>query len=464
MGNIGTDNSVLLGTAELVNYVVFCVCAFLTGAVFPTVGPKLLMCLAGAAFATGVTLVYFSKVAGWMRVVGAVAQGGGAGMVWTCQTALINSYASALERIVYLRDFWFVFTTSGVMCGIVIMVVPRDVEVSHLTFCLLLGVMLVSACLSACLISDPNAVMRTDGSPVLFLKSASLKSDFSLLISAAGDSVMIKMMPLILTSAWSDTYEFRRLIPSLLDREAQGLTIAFYSVAQMIGVQLLVVVVGTRRLEAHRRDKAAFLLHCILCVIAFGSTLLLQYLFTCGVGWEKGDGHCSPARGSAGTNICPPGYKWVSGCNLGSGDLEYLSILTTVVLMGMQNAVQHCWGLWVLSMHADGSVATNVRYAAYFRSIEGAGAGISWALDRTALSSGAQLVICTVLVGLGTASSCVAADRLSEKSHEQPSQVNAKSVRFQTGHKRAYGPLSEENDNDSLDSAWPNSTDNLLRS
>ncbi|KAH0477689.1 MAG: hypothetical protein KVP17_004705 [Porospora cf. gigantea B] len=458
MGKIGTNNSVLVGTAELVNYVVFCVCAFLTGGVFHTVGPQLLMCLAGTAFAAGVTLVYFSKSAGWMRVVGAVAHGGGAGIVWTCQTALINSYASALERAVYLRDFWLVFNTSGVMCGIITMVVPRDGHVSHLTFCLLLGVMLVSACLSTCLISDPNAVVRTDGSPVLFLKPASLKYDFSLLISAAGDSVMFKMMPLILTSAWADTYEFRRLVPSLFNREAQGLTIALYSVAQMIGVQLLVAVVGSRRLEAHRRDKAGFLLHCILCLIAFGSTLLLQYLFTCESGWEKGDGHCAPARGSAGSKICPPGYKWVAGCNLGSGDLEYLSILATVVLMGMQNAVQHCWGLWILSTHAGGSVAANVRYAAYFRSIECAGAGISWALDRTALSSGAQLIICTVLVGLATARACVAAD-------EQPSQANAKSVRSQTEHTmasvRVYGPLSEESDNDSLDSAWPSSTDDL---
>eukprot|EP00434_Breviolum_minutum_P013066 symbB.v1.2.011512.t1/scaffold777.1/size163462/3 len=381
LGNAGSNDAQIAAMANGCLYGTFAIFGYFGSVAFHLCGGKLLLSLGGLTYAFYATCIFFSAQIKALALLGGVVLGIGAGFFWAAQGSLMMAYATPKSRGRLISIFWVIFNLGGVVGGLLQFALNYHTEgaaASPISYFMFVIVMVLGALLAPILLAEPSAVIREDGSQVLFQQGDSALEEFKAALRALKDPFIQRNLLFYLASNWFYTYNFNGFNGHQFNIRTRGLNSAAFWAAQMAASMRFGQVLDA---DLPPRQRARYGMLLVAFALLLSLTLALQdsRQLSCDkghLGWDKGF-RCQ-------LDFWKDAQKcWYP--------------MAIFVLLGASDAIYQNYAYWLMSMAAGSDGRKTAMYSAVYKGVQSLGAGMAWTLDLSDISYWLQGLFCLSL-------------------------------------------------------------------
>ncbi|PWN45101.1 hypothetical protein IE81DRAFT_229549 [Ceraceosorus guamensis] len=360
LGAGGTQSPQLVNASNSATFSLMVVTGLLTPALVRLTSIKTALIIGTTGYApyaaTLYSKSYYGDKANWSIPFGASLCGISAGIFWAAEGAIALTYPEPKNRGRYL-SYWLSFRVMGQFVGGAILLglnaqANTAGSVSKSTY-LVLVILQALAPFVAALISPPEKVQRSDGSPVLLRMHSSLRAE----IKNTWKTLTTPRVLLVLPFMWQGTFSESLIGTYAADNftvRSRALGSLLSAVVGALGVIVLGLFLDWRKWSLNTRSKAGFLTIATMQAgwWIFAVVIMNRY------------------------NRIKPTYDWVDG-PWSSGFALYL-------LLQLGFNLQYEFMYFIIGGFGNGHEQV-VRLASILRATESAGQAVSYGINSTSL-------------------------------------------------------------------------------
>ncbi|KAF8584969.1 hypothetical protein K439DRAFT_1095597 [Ramaria rubella] len=272
LGLSGQVDSKISANANATLYATFAFGAFFAGSITNKLGsrPTLILGSLGYSLYIGSYLALnIHKNAGAFVIASGGVLGICAGLLWSAQGSLMLAYPIESQKGLYIGIFWSIFNLGGVVGAAVSLGQNFDSKTNSVDNGTYIGFVVLSGIgvLLPLAMTDPNKMIRTDGTKVTTPRHPSWKTEFYFLwIALRTDPFILLLFPLFFASNWFYTWQFNDYNGVLFNIRTRSLNNFCYWLSQIVGSLTIGILLDQRHLARRTR---AFLGWIVLFIMVF---------------------------------------------------------------------------------------------------------------------------------------------------------------------------------------------------
>ncbi|KIJ45194.1 hypothetical protein M422DRAFT_46992 [Sphaerobolus stellatus SS14] len=359
-GQNGKDGNVSANAQSAV-YATFAFASFFAGSINNKIGSRLTLLLGSMGYSLYIgsylALSFHPNAGGFVIASGAIL-GVCAGLLWSAQGSLMLAYPVESQKGMYIGLFWSVFNMGGVVGAAVSFGENFDSKTDSVNK----GTYIVFVALSALgvllpmLMTDPNKMIRTDGTKVATPRHPNWKTEFYFLwIALRTDPFILLLFPLFFVSNWFYTWQFNDYNAVLFNIRTRSLNNLCYWMSQIVGSLMIGYLLDQRGLTRRAR---AFLGWIVLFAMVF-VVHIWAYMY------QK-----NYTRQSVASQDNTMDFK----------DKGYPPRLVLYILCGVLDAMWQTAAYWMMGAMSN-DPAKLAYFTGFYKSLQSAGAAIIWRAD-----------------------------------------------------------------------------------
>ncbi|TDZ65241.1 UNC93-like protein 2 [Colletotrichum trifolii] len=212
LGAGGNASPFLNNAANALTYGLMSVGCFIAGGVTNKITAKWTLFIGAAFYTPYAAGLYFNNRYGneWFLLLGAALCGIGASLLWASEAAIAVGYPEAEKRGRYV-GIWMGIRQMGPLVGGAISL-ALNIKTSHkgkVAYTTYLGLVAISSLGApfALLLSQPQRVIRTDGTKIPYMKKTDLATEARAIWKQLRNKYMLLLIPVFLAGQFGTTYQ-----------------------------------------------------------------------------------------------------------------------------------------------------------------------------------------------------------------------------------------------------------------
>ncbi|KAF8508521.1 major facilitator superfamily domain-containing protein [Gautieria morchelliformis] len=369
LGLSGQVDSRVSANANSAIYATFAFGAFFAGSINNKLGSRPTLILGSLGYSVHISsylVLNIHRDAGGFVIASGAILGICAGLLWSAQGSLMLAYPIESQKGLYIGLFWSIFNLGGVVGA----AVPLGQNFrsktnsvdngTYITFVVLssLGVLI------PLLMTDPNKMIRTDGTKVTTPRHPSWKTEFYFLwVALRTDPSIIMLFPLFFASNWFYTWQFNDYNGVLFNIRTRSLNNFCYWLSQIVGSLAIGLLLDQRQLTRRTR---AFLGWIVLLFMVF-------VVHTWAYFYQKTYTRASTSAGN-------PAFV-----KMDFKDKGYPAKIWLYIVCGMLDAMWQTAAYWMMGAMSN-DPAKLAHFTGFYKSLQSAGAAGIWRADAVGIS------------------------------------------------------------------------------
>lgn len=412
LGAAGSDDPHVANLSNALLYIAFGIFGFFGGAMFNIFGNRVLFFVGGVSYVLYTVtqfLACYHPPLTPLAIAAGFLLGIGAAGLWTAQGASVAAYAPVGDEAKYISSFWMIFSLGGFFGGLLMAIgnwnlaqTDAPTRANSVSFLVLIGIMLLGPLISVTLLHPTEAVIKSDGEPVLLPKARTVGQELMAVLMGFFDTNMHLMALYFFMSIVWYAYFFNGLNDSLFNIRSRGVNSALFWLVEMGGTKIAQLLLDSERYSKQTQGTIFFWFLAIFANCVFVLGMYVQWCFE--GGWDK------TQRLASKIDFLDFGRSLLPMAALG--------------LFGLMDSLVQTYGMWLNSALAQGDTDKMARYFGFLKSIQSAGSATSWIIDAQGFSYRFQLVMCWILFVAALPTTLLAVMRLPAYRSEYDDEVN----------------------------------------
>ncbi|KAF8525090.1 MFS general substrate transporter [Hysterangium stoloniferum] len=368
LGLSGQIDSKISANANAAVYTTFAVAAFFSGSINNKLGSRLTLILGSTGYSLYIgsyLALNLHKNAGIFVISSGAILGVCAGLLWSAQGSLMLAYPVESQKGLYIGIFWSIFNLGGVVGAAVSFgenFRSKTNSVDNGTYIVFVVLSLIGV-LIPLMMTDPNKMIRTDGTKVTTPRHPSWKTEFYLLwVALRTDPYIILLFPLFFTSNWFYTWQFNDYNGVLFNIRTRSLNNFCYWLSQIVGSLMIGILLDQKQLTRRTR---AFLGWIVLLIMVFAVHI---WAYT----YQRNYTRESTAVENS------------SFVRMDFQDKGYPASICLYILCGMLDAMWQTAAYWMMGAMSNDPVKL-AHFTGFYKSLQSAGAAGIWRADAVGL-------------------------------------------------------------------------------
>ncbi|CAN1252428.1 UNC93-like protein 2 [Linum perenne] len=373
LGGGGQVDPTAANKANTATYAAFAAISFAGGGLYNVMGPRVMLPLGCVTYVLYVgSFLYYNhyKNEAVIIVAGAVL-GIGGGLLWSVQGAIMTSYPPASKKGSYISMFWVIFSSGGVIGGLVpfslnFHVGEADVAVSDSTYIAFIAFMVAGTLISIAILPG-SQVIRKDGTQCTPTNCSKITTEAIEVLKLFTNWKMLLLAPAAWASNFYYTYQFNNVNAAQFDTRTRGLNNVSYWGAQIVG-SLAIGLVFDHTFKSRRKRGFAG----IATVALIGTAIW-------GGGFANQMGYSFSRMPNPKLDMLKSGSKFIGPFVL-------------FFCFGLLDAFFQAMIYWAIGAMADDSEVLS-RYVGFYKGVQNTGAAVAWQLDSSKVPMMVQLIV-----------------------------------------------------------------------
>ncbi|KAI5120860.1 hypothetical protein M0805_008233 [Coniferiporia weirii] len=286
LGGAGQLDASTSANANAALYATFAVSAFFAGSINNKLGSRLTLLLGTTGYALYIgsfLALNLHRNAGAFVIAAGAIDGLCAGPLWTAQGSLMLAYPVESQKGRFISIFWVVYNIGGVVGAAVSLGQNFNSTAGSVGNGTYIG-FLILTCIGVVipiLMTDPNKMVRTDGTRVVTPRRPSWRAELlGLWLTLRNDPAILLLFPMFFASNWFLTWQFNDYNGALFTIRARSLNNIVYWLAQMAGAVAIGLVLDSKHFARRTRAFAGWVVLFIMVFVVHIWAYFYQRTYT----------------------------------------------------------------------------------------------------------------------------------------------------------------------------------------
>eukprot|EP00516_Mucochytrium_quahogii_P010395 CAMPEP_0203766186 /NCGR_PEP_ID=MMETSP0099_2-20121227/273_1 /ASSEMBLY_ACC=CAM_ASM_000209 /TAXON_ID=96639 /ORGANISM=" , Strain NY0313808BC1" /LENGTH=459 /DNA_ID=CAMNT_0050662499 /DNA_START=229 /DNA_END=1604 /DNA_ORIENTATION=- len=364
LGGAGSSNPEAADMGNFVLNLVFAFSAYLSGAFFNMLGPRVLLTVAPTGYMVYEIFSYYSgkpnppSWGGTMFLISTAYLGWLAGWLWTAQGAIMLAYAPERKRSKYIGYTWAIFNLFAVTGGLLTFALNFNSTSGNAGA----GIYYTFACATAVGvvvsffgIVKPESVIRSDGEHVVVPPQHGFRESITGTLKALTETNMLFLAPIFFSSNFFYAYGFNKVNGSWCSVRGRGLNDSFFWASQVLGGVIFGKYMDAGSRSKASRAKIGFIATFVACIVAWTVAVFVEFVYI-------------------------PGRKDIDTNPLDINEAGFYLISFELVLLGMTDCLIQLLSYWLMSTLARSDSTKSAQYTGVYKGWQNIGNFLSWFL------------------------------------------------------------------------------------